>query len=110
MTWDDVLDRLTDAGFNPVEEIYMENYGKVLAVQKPQFSGRNFRCARGVISCKGLALEVLLFPSETHLDEFCELIGDDPSWVRRGNAALHFQESDPAMLGSIVDALSSGAL
>ncbi len=108
MTWDDVLDRLTDAGLTPVEETYMENYGKVLAAQQPRFSGRNFRCSCGVISCKGLRIEVLLFPSEVHLDEFLELVGDDPWWVRSGNAVVHFPESDPAILGSIVDALSSG--
>ena len=106
MTWDDVLDRIRNAGFEPVEELYMEHYGKVLAVQRPEFRSRYFRCAYGVIRCGDQRIEVFLFPSEGHLQEFLEVIGPDPSWISRGNAVLHSPESDPARLGAIAEALS----
>jgi hypothetical protein len=106
MTWDDVIDRLRNAGLTPGEEIYMEHYGKVLAVQRKEFAGRNFRCTYGVIQCEGLRLEVFLFPSEGHLHEFLEVIGDDPWYVPVGNAVIHFPECDPATIDNILDALS----
>ena len=62
MNWDDVLDRLQAADLKPTEEIYMEHYGKVLAVQRPEFQGRYFRCTYGVLLCEGLRLELFLFP------------------------------------------------
>jgi hypothetical protein len=107
MNWDEVLDRLREAGLEPVEDIYMENYGKVLAAQRAEFSGRHFRCAYGVIRATELRIEIFLFPSEGHLQEFLEVIGDDPRWVSRANVLLHLPESDPATLGTIVEALSS---
>ena len=37
MIWYDVMKRLEDCGLNPVEETYMENYGKILTAQRPEF-------------------------------------------------------------------------
>jgi hypothetical protein len=106
MTWDNILDVLKAAGLDPVEEIYMENYGKILAAQRPEFSGRYFRCAYGVLKCSGLRVEVLLFPDEGHLQEFHEIAGDDPWRVARGNAIFYFPISDPAVVGNILEAIS----
>src|SRR5690348_6479543 len=102
MTWDDVIDRLEAAGLHPTEEIYMEHYGKVLAAQRPEFHGRNFRCTYGAVRCAGVRVEVFLFPSEGHLQEFLEVIGDDPWYVPIHNVVLHFPESDPAIVDKIV--------
>ena len=105
MTWDDVIDRLQAAGLEPQEEIYMEHYGKVLAAQRPEFHGRNFRCTFGALRCEGMRLEVFLFPSEGHLHEFLEVIGDDPWYLSTANAVLHFPECDPATVDKILAAL-----
>jgi hypothetical protein len=109
MIWNDVLDQLKAAGLNPVEEIYMENYGKILAAQRPEFAGRYFRCAYGVVKCGELRIEAFLFPYEGHLQEFLEVIGDDPWWVARKNVIFHFPESDPAAVGNILDAISAAS-
>jgi hypothetical protein len=106
MTWDELLDRMRQADLNPVEEIYMENYGKLLAVEKPEFAGRYLRCAYGVAECGGVRFETFLFPSEGHLDEFTELIGSDPWWMPRENVVLHFPETDPLLVAKIMEAIS----
>jgi hypothetical protein len=36
-----------------------------------------------------------------------EIIGPDPWWVVHQNVLLHFPESDPAVVGNILDALST---
>ena len=105
MTWDDVLDKLKSAGLNPVEEIYIDNYGNTLPFDRPEFRDRFFRCARGVVECNGLRIEGYLFPSEGHLQDFIEVIGDDPSWVAHQNVVLHFPVSDPAAVGDILHAI-----
>ena len=97
---------MKSAGLNPVEEIYVDNYGNALPLDRPEFRGRFFRCARGVIRCGGLRVEVFLFPSEGHLEDFLEIIGDDPWWVAHQNVLLHFPESDPAAVGGILEAIS----
>ena len=107
MNWDDVIDRLQASGIQPIEEIYMEHYGKVLAAQRLEFSGRNFRCTYGVIRCEGTRIEVFLFPSESHPSEFLDVIGDDPWYAAVRNAVLHFPECDPAVIGDILDALGA---
>ena len=106
MIWDEVLDRLANAGLNPVEETYMENYGKILSVERPEFRGRIIRCTYGKVRCAGLGLEIFLFPSETHLQDFMELMGDDPWWLPRGNAVFHFPVSDPEVVDRILQAVS----
>ena len=106
MTWDDVLDRLPSAGLKPVEETYMEHYGKLLAVERPEFQGRIIRCTYGKLQCVGLDLEIFLFPSENHVQDFIELMGDDPWKIVRGNAVVHFPVCDPEILKSILQALS----
>jgi hypothetical protein len=105
MNWNDVLDRLSDASLKPSEEIYLENYGKYLAVQRPEFDGRYFRCTYGIVHCEGLKIEVFMFPSQVHLEEFLEVIGGDPWWIARHNLALHFPECDPALVDNILHAL-----
>jgi hypothetical protein len=107
MTWNDVLDHMTAAGLKPVEEIYMENYGTILAVERPEFAGRYFRCAYGVVKCGELRTEAFVFPSEIHLQEFLEIVGgDDPWWIARGNVVFHFPPADPVLVGNILDAVS----
>src|SRR5687768_10341116 len=106
MKWDDVLDRLDAAGLRPVEEIYMENYGKVLAAQRPEFQGRYFRCTYGVVHCADLRIEVFLFPSELQMSEFLEVIGDNPWYISTSNGVLHFPECDPAVIDNILEAIS----
>ncbi len=108
MNWNEVIDRLQAADIQPIEEIYMEHYGKVLATERTEFRGRHFRCTYGVIRCGGLRIEIFLFPSETHLNEFLEVIGDDPWYIAANNAVLHFPECDPSVIGNILDALDSG--
>jgi hypothetical protein len=106
MVWNDLLERLRSAGLNPVEETYVDNYGNTLPLDKPEFHGRFFRCARGVIRCANLRLEVFLFPSETHLQDFLDVIGQDPRWVAHENALVHFPASDPTAPGPIIEAIS----
>ena len=106
MVWNDLLARMRSAGLSPVEEIYIDNYGNTLPLDRPEFRGRFFRCARGVIRCGDLRIEAFLFPSETHLQDFLEIAGDDPWWVVHQNVLLHFPESDPAVVGSILEAIS----
>ena len=105
MNWDDVIDRLDIAGVNAKEELYMEHYGKVLAVQRPEFHGRNFLCTFGKVRCEGIPVEIFLFPSDTHLQEFLEVVGDDPWYLSTGNAVLHFPQCDPSTVDRIVGAL-----
>ena len=106
MVWSELLDRMTSAGLNPIEEIYVDNYGNTLPLERPEFRGRFFRCARGIIRCGKLRVEVFLFPSEGHLQDFLEVIGDDPWWVAHRNVLLHFPESDPADIENILEAIS----
>jgi hypothetical protein len=107
MKWDDVRERLQSAGMNPIEDMYMENYGKVLSSERAEFRGRYFKCTYGVVRCNGVRLEVFVFPSEIHRDEFLEVIGDDPWYVPSGNAVLHFPECDPIVVDNILAALAA---
>ena len=77
MVWNDLVDRLQSAGLNPVEEIYIDNYGNTLPLDRPEFRGRYFRCARGVIRCGDLRIEAFLFPSENHLQDFIMINSKD---------------------------------
>ena len=106
MNWNNVLDRMRDSGLPTVEDVYMENYGKILTAERPEFRGRHFRCAYGVMKCDGLQIETLLFPSEGHVQEFMEVLGDIPRWVPFTNVVFHFPESDPAIIGKILEAIS----
>jgi hypothetical protein len=109
MTWDELLHRMRAAKLNPIEEIYMENYGKLLAVERPEFAGRYLRCAYGVAESDGLRFETFIFPSEGHLEEFTDIIsdiGDAPWWVSRQNVILHFPETDPSRIEKIIEAIS----
>jgi hypothetical protein len=96
---------MKSAGLDPVEEIYIDNYGNTLPLDRPEFRGRFFRCARGVVKCGDLRIEAFLFPSETHLQDFLEVAGDDPWWVAQQNVLLHFPEADPAVVGTIMEAI-----
>jgi hypothetical protein len=107
MIWPDVLERLKDAGFRPVEETYIDNYGNALPLEYPQFQGRFFRCARAVIDCDGLRLECFLFPSEAQLHDFMDLIGDEPGWIPSENVVLHFPPAAPAAIRRITGAIST---
>jgi hypothetical protein len=108
MTWDDVLDRLTDAGLKPIEDTYMENYGKLLAAERPEFQDRVIRCTYGRIRCAGpdLFLEVFLFPSESHVEDFLELMKADTSWLAYDNAAVHFPNCDSSIVEKVLRGLS----
>jgi hypothetical protein len=106
MTWNDVLDRLRSAGLNPVEEIYIDNYGNILPLEHPEFRGRFFRCARGVVNCGSSRIEVYLFPSESHREDFLEVIGGDAGWIAHQNVVLRLSQGDPAIMGSILQAIS----
>jgi hypothetical protein len=106
MIWYDVMARLKDSGLNPVEETYMENYGKILSAQQPEFRDRMFRCAYGAVNIEGIDVEVYLFPDEIHREEFMDVVGNDPWWLACGNVVLHFPESDPAVVAKIFDAVS----
>jgi hypothetical protein len=105
MTWDDVLTRLTDSGLNPSEEIYMENYGKILSADRPEFHERYFRCTYGVVSCDGITLELFLLPDETQRDDFMDVIARDPWWVARDNLVVHFPECDPSTVAKVMSAI-----
>ena len=85
MTWDDLMDRLKTAALHPVEETYMEHYGKVLAAQRPEFKGYHFRCTYGKVNCAGADVEFFLFPWEGHAEEFMEVVGHEAAWFIRKN-------------------------
>ena len=106
MIWYDVMTRLKESGLNPVEETYMENYGKILSAQRPEFRDRNFRCAYAAVTIDGIDVEVYLFPDEIHREEFMDVVGNDPWWLAHGNAVFHFSESDPAIVTKILEAVS----
>jgi hypothetical protein len=106
MTWDDVLDKIRGAGLNAAEEIYIDNFGNSLPSEYPQFHGRFLRCARGVINCKGVRVEVYIFPSESQLQDFLDVIGGDPSWIAHQNVALHSPGSDSGVIDGILQAIS----
>jgi len=106
MIWYDVMARLKASGLNAIEETYMENYGKILSAQRPEFRDRSFRCAYGAVIIEGIDVEVYLFPDEIHLEEFMDVVGNDPWWLARGNVVFHFSESDPAIVTKILDAVS----
>ena len=105
MTWDDVLTRLEKSGLNPIEETYMENYGKILTAQRPEFRNHNFRCTYGVVKCDGIEVEVFVFPDEAHRNDFLEVIGPDPWWLAHENLALHFPECDPSVVAKVLNAI-----
>ena len=42
MNWNNVLDRMRDSGLPTVEDVYMENYGKILTAERPEFRGSAF--------------------------------------------------------------------
>ena len=106
MIWYDVMARLKNSGLNPVEETYMENYGKILSAQRPEFRDRMFRCAYGAVNIEGIDVDVYLFPDEIHREEFMEVVGNDPWWLARGNVVFHFSESDPIIVTKILDAVT----
>jgi len=105
MTWDDILERLESAGLHPIEDTFMENYGKVLSAQRPEFRDRNFRCTHGVVHCDGLRIEVFLFPDSAQSTEFLDITGSDPWWFSNANAVLHFSECDPDVIQKVMTAL-----
>ena len=107
MVWNELLDRLQAAGLKPVEDIYIDNYGNSLPLDRPEFQGRYFRCARGVIRSGGVRVEVFLFPADGYLQDFVEIVGADPWWVAHQNVLLHFPETDPAVIDKFLEALSS---
>jgi hypothetical protein len=108
MTWDEALDRLKKSGLHPIEETYMEHYGKILAVERPEFRGRNIRCTYGLIRLDTLRVEVFLFPSEGQLQDFLEIIGaseSSPSWIASGNLLVHLPACDPTVFDKVAEAL-----
>jgi hypothetical protein len=107
MIWPDVLERLQSAGFHPVEETYIDNYGNALPLEYPQFEGRFFKCARAVIDCDGVRVECFLFPSEVQLHDFLDVIGDEPEWIPWANVILHVPPADPAVIRKITGAIST---
>lgn len=109
MIWNDVLDVLEGAGLKPVEETYMEHYGKVLAAQRPEFQDRHFRCTYGVLSVEGVRFEVFMFPSELQLGEFLEVVGPDPSWIVHGNLVVHVPDYENVSQRVITALLSADA-
>jgi hypothetical protein len=104
MTWDDLLERLSSSGLDPIEEVYVDNYGNTLPLEHPKFRGRVLRCARGIMECDGVRIEAYIFPSESQLEDFLEVLGEDPLWVREQNVVFHFRESDSGLIGGIVKA------
>ena len=105
MTWPDVLDRLESAALHPVEETYMENYGKILAAQRPEFRDRHFRCTYGAVNCGGNRIEVFLFPEPGQGAEFIAIVETDPWWFSKSNVVLHFSECDPEVIQQVMTAL-----
>src|SRR5215468_11175920 len=107
MTWNDLMDRLKASGLNPVEETYMEHYGKVLAAQRREFRDRYFRCTYGAINCVGVSMEFFMFPWEGHATEFIELFGENRDWSVYGNLVLHFLSHDPEVERRVINAISA---
>src|SRR5262249_10840535 len=106
MNWDDLVDRMRQAGLDPREETYMEHYGKVLSAQRSEFRDRIIRCTYGKVLFGESSLEVFLFPSEGHLQDFVEVSGEDASWGSLENALFRVQTSDPSLARRIVQAIS----
>jgi hypothetical protein len=105
MTWDDILTRLEASGLHPVEETYMENYGKILSAQCPEFRERNFRCTYGVVKCDGIHLELFLLPDEIQRNDFMDVIATDPWWLGSNNFVVHFPECDPDTVTKIMNSM-----
>lgn len=105
MTWDDVLTRLETSGLRIEEETYMENYGKILAAQQPEFQDRSFRCTYGAVQCDGIRIELFLFPDEGQRNDFLEVIAGDPWWLVHENVVIHFPACDPAAVTEILRAI-----
>src|SRR5262245_14267900 len=105
MTWNDLIDRLRESQLEPVEETYMEHYGKVLSTQRPEFKGRYFRCTYGVVQCGKAHLELFLFPWEGHAEEFMEVVGQEAGWFRRNNVVLHIQTRDSEAMQKVLAAI-----
>ena len=78
MTWDEVLTRMENAGLNPVEETYMENYGKILSAQHPEFRAHYLRCTYGVVKCGDITVDMFLFPDEAQRSDFLDVIAMIP--------------------------------
>ena len=107
MIWYDVLKKLEDSGLHPMEETYMENYGKILTAQRPEFRDRFFRCTYGVVRCAGIDVEFYLFPDELHRSEFMDVVGGDPWWLAQDNVVIHCPECDPLIFTRIAGAMGS---
>ena len=110
MTWNDLLERMESAGLHPIEETFMENFGKVLAAQRAEFRDRYFRCTYGVVNCLDTRIEVFLFPDPAQSTEFLDLAGTDPWWFMLSNAVLHFSECDPFVIQRVLTALQGNEM
>ena len=107
MTWEGLLEKLEGRGLNLREEIYMENYGKVLSVRQSEFQNRQFRCTYGLLHVEGSRIEVLLFPSELHCSEFLEIAGQSPWRVAAGNVLLAFDNAESETVKAVLAALEA---
>src|SRR5262245_46599676 len=107
MNWDDVIERLQLAQLQPIEETYMEHYGKLLAAHRAKFEGRTIRCTYGRLSCGSVSIEIFLFPSKGQLEDFLELMEENPWRMVHDNVALHFPICDPDFVEKVLAALQT---
>ncbi len=107
MKWDDLLSRIRMAGSEPVEEIFMDNYGTILSRERAEFRGRYFRCTFGVARIEGIRFEAYTFASPADAAEFMDVIDDGGDWHSVRNMVLHDLESDPGRMQRLLTLLET---
>ncbi len=89
MIWNDFMDRLRQAGLEPYEEEFMDDYGVIATRKYAVLEGRYFRCMFAATRVEGFRFETYVFSSAIDANEFEELIAKGVRWRRRDNLVLH---------------------
>ena len=107
MNWDDLLDRIRQAGSEPVEELFMDNYGTILKKEHPELRGRNFRCTFGLATVEGFRFEAYTFASSGDAADFLEVIDDGSGWYGVSNMVFHDPKSDRTEMEHLLNLLKT---
>ena len=102
MTWNEFLDRMREAGLEPHEEDFMDDYGLVATRKYAALRGRYFRCMFAATSTQGFQFETYVFPSRTDAKEFQELMGEGGGWQQQDNLVLHSATENTDQLSDVV--------
>ncbi len=107
MKWDDLLRRIGKEGSEPVEEIFMDDYGTMLSRERAEFRNRYFRCTFGVARIEGMRFEAYTFASPADAAEFMDVIDDGGDWHSVRNIVLHDLERDPDRMQRLLTLLET---